>query len=479
MDARSLHDFDDRIESFTSDWEASAHRRPHPDIRLAMTHHLVTELYRVHRAGTMGAFGMPPGPDRIGRFRTIRALVKHCGYYFLWIVKWLIVFPFDNKRKVILASFMPDRKLSGAYLHILRAWAGVEEASIVHFSIVYDMRSVFSRDVFCYPHAIHRSLPPWETREYALCEKEYRELAQKYFPSSVLPTEMRPLWKSYARMSVSFDRLIRSLQKKKRVLCCVQDIDNFAERIIFALRSRSLSIPAVSFMHSIPLYHHLLKTVYSDVAFVWGEQQRKRIEELSPFHPRRIVVAGRPALAGSRKTSAPSDRRLWLYIMQAYSRPLQDRSTRTPTHTAAMIEEIDRRRREAAPDSVLLVKPHPSDRGVKLPGTMNIFSGNVESILPAVDIIVTEDPTLALELLTSAIPLVYVADAAGAVHIDYEQWGAGQHLRSPELAKPVIETALSAPVSKECRQKMHEYYFGNPISLSRYSELFHEIIVDH
>ncbi len=476
MDSNTNNEFDKKIESFIRDWEEAAEWSNHRSLRLAMTHHIVKDLYQALKTDTGNGLSHSIIREPFGRFKSVWSIVKHSIYYVFWILKWLIVYPLIRYDKIILSSFMPDRLLSREYIKVLRRWGRSEKASVVHFSIIYDIMSIFSHDVFCYPHMLYALAPAHEKSAYQSFAMECQTLAARYFNSFSLPDEARHLWNSYSTIEASFDRLINLSPGGKNIVCLAQDIDNTGESIIFTLCCRKIGVPTICFNHAVPLYTHLLRTVYSDIAIVWGEQQKKRIQEISSHQPRKIFVSGNPVIGSYRTIRSAPLRHYWVYMMQAYKRPLQETASRSIEYTVSMLNAINEYMHNNTEGKTLLVKPHPSDVFSSFPNGLELYTGKMDAILPAVEILFSEDTTLSMELLRTDIPLVYIADSVGNVHTDFELWGAGRHIQRLQDVGEVISAAIAAPVSEEPRKKMYEFYFGSTVSFPRFVEIASEYL---
>lgn len=188
--------------------------------------------------------------------------------------------------------------------------------------------------------------------------------------------------------------------------------DNHPNIGLYVSVAKKYGVPSILLQHGYDCEDQILDYLYADYAFLWG-QDRKIRYMANGISADRLYVLGRPnyARACMSKIESRSVTRKWLYCSRPHN-PMKNYffSRRVDEGVRILRTLINCRL-----DEVIYVKLHPAEsseiyecliREMKAGDYVFLIKDNLESLRSEVDLVISEDSSVAVESCFWSIPLV-------------------------------------------------------------------------
>jgi hypothetical protein len=454
-------DYDDIIKATISEWR----NLPHHNFtfqKIALERHIIPLIYFRVRKEILHEKVVARTKSFSLKFNQISKSISHIYWILLWSVKWLFFFRFSSG-PIIVAAVGSDRKLSFAYLKNLLNYANENQYRLVTLNVICNKVFLFRKRVFYFPRFILEYKFKQEITKFS-CEwnqllSGLSELIKKNILIEVDFSPIKRFTKDYSRDYYCIDYFLNRF--KQDIFLLIQDFDYTSNRNMYCEIFKLNNVPTVSLNHSILIYSHIYESVYSEHSFIWGEHQKKRIEELSRNQMQRISVLGHPWNFYT-KTKTVGEKKYWIYYLPSFENPAAETIYRSVEYTLEYINCIQRFIKDEKVKIQLITYSHPNDSvGALQKVGFRINRYLTSKILNKTELLFCEDSTIAIEMLKTDKPIIYIADKLKRDLFNFNNWSTAEIIYSKDELRNGIRKALSGTIDYQKREKNFCYYFGD------------------
>jgi hypothetical protein len=454
-------DYDDLIKATISEWR----KLPNHNFtfqKIALERHIIPLIYFNVRKEILHEKVVARSRSFSLKFNQVSKSILHIYWILLWSVKWLFFFR-SNREPIIVTAVGSDRKLSFAYLNYLLDYAKENQYSLVTLNVICNKVFLFRRKVFYFPRFLFENKFKQEITKFSCEWNQLLNGLSKLIKKNILiEVDLGPVKrfiKDYSRDYYCVDYFLNKFRQD--ILLLIQDFDYTSNRNIYCEIFKLKSVPTVSLNHSILIYDHIYESVYSDYAFIWGEHQNKRIEKLSKNQMQRISVLGHP-WNFYKKTKSADEKKYWIYYLPSFENPAAETIYRSVEFTLEYINCILRFIEDEKVKIQLFTCSHPNDSvGALQKAGFKINRYSFSKIFDKTGLLFCEDSTVAIEMLKTDKPIIYIADKLKRDLFNFNDWSTVEISHSKDELQSGIRKALSGTIDYQKREKNFCYYFGD------------------
>lgn len=395
------------------------------------------------------------------KFNQLSKSFSHILWIILWTIKWILFFR-QNQEKFLVCAVGSDRNLSFAYLENLWKYAHEKHYHLISLNVICNKDYLFRKRIFYYPRFLLQFKLKIFIKEFSKDWNQLltvlEDLIQKNISIKVRLNSVQRFIRDYSRDYYCVNYFIEKF--RVHIVTLVQDFDYTSNRNIYCELFKSKKVSTISLNHSILIYKHIYGSVYSNYSLVWGEYQKKRLEDLSDFRPRKVSAIGHP-IDYFRIPHSLNELKYWIYYLPSFENPAMETIYRSFEYSLDYIDSIQKiiQNNNLKFKLITLIHPNDSYRAFKKYGLQK-NNTSIKKIINQTGLIFCEDSIVAIEMLKTDIPILFIADKLKDDPFGFTNWKTAQIIYSKDDLEKEIKRANNNPIDKLRRDEHFKYFFG-------------------